>query len=181
MKIYTKKGDSGETSLFGGTRVKKSDIRIEAFGDIDELNSYIGLLASMPEYTSCQNVLEKIQNNLFITGSMLAAESESAKTKIPVLKPNETEILENEIDRMTNSLPPLQGFILPGGNEAISFCHIARCICRRAERHIVTLSQHHPVEGIVIIYLNRLSDYLFVLARQTAYGMDVKERLWVKV
>ena len=180
MKIYTKKGDNGETSLFGGTRVKKSDIRIEAFGDMDELNSYIGLIASLPEYGSNLAALERIQNNLFVAGSMLAAESENARSRIPILNSGEPEILEKEIDRMTGILPPLKGFILPGGSQAVSVCHIARCICRRAERHIVALSNFHPVDNSVIIYLNRLSDFLFTLARKAAHDSSIQERLWEK-
>ena len=180
MKIYTKKGDGGETSLFGGTRVSKSDPRVEAFGDVDELNSCIGLLASFPEYSSCRNLLDRIQNNLFIVGSMLAAGSDTARAKIPVLDSREPEILEKEIDRMSRDQEPLRGFILPGGNPPVSFCHLARCVCRRAERHIVTLLQACPVDKVVLVYMNRLSDYLFTLARQIAHDTSAGERLWEK-
>jgi cob(I)alamin adenosyltransferase len=179
MKIYTKTGDKGQTSLLGGTRVLKSHIRIEAYGTVDELNSSIGLLACLPEISiESKNVLVRIQNALFTIGSVLACETEAAISGIPQLKAEESNLLEKEIDEIEKKLPALRVFILPGGHPAVAHCHIARCICRRAERLVVGLSQEQGVPGEIIIYLNRLSDYLFMLARNTSFELGMQDIPW---
>jgi len=179
MKIYTKTGDGGTTSLIGGTRVSKAHLRIEAYGTIDELNSYIGLCKDLlGEQNSA--VLPEIQDRLFTIGSALACDPEKeTKMKIPDLKEEDVALLENEIDSMNEMLPPMKSFILPGGHATVSHIHIARCICRRAERSCVRLQiEKNEVESIIPKYLNRLSDYLFVLARYTAHTLKVSELPW---
>ncbi|WP_423149321.1 cob(I)yrinic acid a,c-diamide adenosyltransferase [Rubrolithibacter danxiaensis] len=178
MKIYTKTGDKGYTSLIGGTRVPKYNIRIESYGTIDELNSYIGLIRDFDINNSYKNVLKEIQDRLFTIGSVLASDPEKSKMKIPDLYEKDIELLENEIDRMENELQPLKNFILPGGSNSISFCHVARCVCRRAERAVVHLAEESHVEEKVLIYLNRLSDFLFVLARKLAQDAGIQENEW---
>ena len=178
MKIYTKTGDKGYTSLIGGTRVPKFHIRIETYGTIDELNSYIGLISDQEIDLHDKGVLKEIQDRLFTIGSVLASDPEKSRMKIPDLKEEDIELLEREMDRMNEILPELRKFILPGGNNAISFCHIARSICRRAERLTVLLAEESYVEERVIIYLNRLSDYLFVLARMIGFSSGIKENEW---
>lgn len=185
MKIYTKTGDTGETSLFGGQRVKKYNLRIEAYGTIDELNSYIGLIRDQKLDKKSFDVLIKIQNQLFTIGAMLATPPDKEKLKsgkdrlqIPKISKNDIELLEVEIDAMNTSLKPMTHFILPGGHQTVSFCHIARCICRRAERITVELNENEPVNEGILIYLNRLSDYLFVLARKLTYDNHVVEIAW---
>jgi cob(I)alamin adenosyltransferase len=178
MKIYTKKGDSGTTQLIGGTRVSKGHIRIEAYGTIDELNSYIGLLRDQAIKQSHIDVLLEIQDRLFTIGSSLASDPEKSNMKIPDLKEEDVLLLEREMDAMEEKLPELKAFILPGGNTVVSFCHIARCVCRKAERLVVHLSENDFVEPIVIRYLNRLSDYLFVLGRAIAVETNAVERPW---
>jgi cob(I)alamin adenosyltransferase len=185
MKIYTKTGDTGETSLFGGQRVSKNHIRVEAYGTIDELNAYIGLLRDIANYDSIKQVLFKIQNELFVLGGILATPPEkeklkSGKDRLKVEKINEKHILflEEEIDRINEQLPAMTHFILPGGHPTVSYCHIARNICRRAERRLVALSVESVVDTQLISYLNRLSDYLFVLARILTKKLGVKENLW---
>ena len=185
MKIYTKTGDTGETSLFGGQRVKKYNLRIEAYGTIDELNSYIGLIRDQKLDKNSFDVLIKIQNQLFTIGAMLATPPDKEKLKsgkdrlqIPKISKNDIELLEVEIDAMNTSLKPMTHFILPGGHQTVSFCHIARCICRRAERITVELNENEPVNEGILIYLNRLSDYLFVLARKLTYDNHVVEIAW---
>jgi cob(I)alamin adenosyltransferase len=185
MKIYTKTGDKGETSLFGGQRVKKYNLRIEAYGTIDELNSYIGLIRDQKLDKKSFEILIKIQNQLFTIGAMLATPPDKEKLKsgkdrlqIPKISEKDISLLEEEIDIMNTSLKPMTHFILPGGHQTVSFCHIARCICRRAERITVELSENEIVNDGVLIYLNRLSDYLFVLARKLTYDNDVKEIAW---
>ncbi|GGH19783.1 cob(I)yrinic acid a,c-diamide adenosyltransferase [Mucilaginibacter phyllosphaerae] len=179
MKIYTKTGDKGYTSLIGGTRVPKHHLRIESYGTVDELNSYIGLIRDqqMSEYD--KDVLKQIQDRLFTIGSSLAADPEKSKMQIPDLHLADIELLEQEMDRMNETLPQLRHFILPGGNNTISYCHIARCVCRRAERLSVHLAEESTVDEKVNIYLNRLSDYLFTLARMVAHTDKVPENQWI--
>jgi cob(I)alamin adenosyltransferase len=177
-KIYTKKGDTGKTSLIGGTRVSKNHVRIEAYGTVDELNSWLGLLRDATEDEATKNILIKVQNSLFDTGSLLAADPEHNKMKLPQLSENDIVLLEKEIDKMNETLSPIKNFLLPGGHVAVSHCHIARCVCRRAERRITQLSEESAVEPLIIKYLNRLSDYLFVLSRKLAADYHVQEIPW---
>jgi len=186
MKIYTKTGDKGETSLFGGTRVPKYHLRIEAYGTIDELNSYIGLIRDQQIDSHTEEVLLTIQNKLFTLGAMLATPPEkellkSGKERLNINKVDESSVvlLENEIDFMNESLPPMTHFVLPGGHTTVSFCHIARCICRRAERIATQLNDESEINEQILIYLNRLSDYLFVLARKLTYDNNAKEIQWI--
>ncbi|GAB2690440.1 cob(I)yrinic acid a,c-diamide adenosyltransferase [Mucilaginibacter koreensis] len=179
MKIYTKTGDKGFTSLIGGTRVPKHHLRIESYGTVDELNSYIGLIRDQNIEPSDKQLLKEIQDRLFTIGSSLAADPEKSKMVIPDLKMEDIELLEQEMDRMNTILPQLRHFILPGGSNAVSFCHIARCVCRRAERLCVHLAEESPVDEKVNMYLNRLSDYLFVLARMVGYQQQVPENQWI--
>ena len=178
MKIYTKKGDTGTTQLIGGTRVSKSDLRIDAYGTVDELNSFIGLVRDQKIDKHYTEVLSNIQDRLFVIGSWLATDAEKSMMTLPKLTEQDVELLEKEIDNMTEKLPELKSFILPGGHTIVSYCHIARCVCRRAERLASGVGQHTPVEPLLIKYLNRLSDYLFVLARAIAHDLKVEEILW---
>ena len=180
FKIYTKTGDLGKTSLIGGTKVPKSHLRIESYGTIDELNSFIGLLNDQITDEKSKNVLREIQDRLFTIGSSLACDPEKEpKMKLPDLKEEDIQLLENEIDEMSNHLKPMKSFILPGGNTAVSMAHVARCVCRRAERHCVNMMEQKMfVDALVIKYLNRLSDHLFVLARYIAHLSGVKEIEW---
>jgi cob(I)alamin adenosyltransferase len=179
-KIYTKTGDKGTTSLIGGTKVPKSHLRIEAYGTTDELNSYIGLCRDLITHERSRFILQEIQDRIFTIGSTLACDPvKEPKMKIPDLHEKDVTVLEKEIDTMNNIIPPMKNFILPGGHPSISHLHIARCICRRAERCCVRLeSENEEVDPIVIKYLNRLSDYLFVLARFTAFQLKVPEIFW---
>jgi len=179
MKIYTKTGDKGFTSLIGGTRVPKYHIRIESYGTIDELNSYIGLIRDQDIDAADKTLLKEIQDRLFTIGASLAAEPDKSKMVIPDLHTEDVELLEEEMDRINEKIPPLKHFILPGGSSAISFCHIARCVCRRAERLVVQLNDESAVDEKVIIYLNRLSDYLFTLARKVGFENQVPENEWL--
>ena len=179
MKIYTKTGDKGFTSLIGGTRVPKHHLRIESYGTVDELNSYIGLIRDQDIAVHDKTVLKEIQDRLFTIGSSLASDPEKSKMIIPDLHQTDIEILEKEMDVISESLPELRHFILPGGNNAISFCHIARCVCRRAERLSVHLSERDSVDQKVNIYLNRLSDYLFTLARKIGNEHNIAENQWI--
>jgi cob(I)alamin adenosyltransferase len=179
MKIYTKTGDKGFTSLIGGTRVPKHHIRIESYGTVDELNSYIGLIRDQEISEHDKDLLKEIQDRLFTIGSSLAADPERSKMIIPDLKLEDIELLEQEMDKMNEILPELKHFILPGGSTAISFCHVARCVCRRAERLSVELSTESEVDEKVNIYLNRLSDYLFVLARKIGNELQIPENQWI--
>lgn len=179
MKIYTKTGDNGLTSLIGGTRVPKHHIRIESYGTVDELNSYIGLIRDQDIDAHDQEVLKQIQDRLFTIGASLATDPEKSKMVTPDLEPSDVELLEIEMDMMNESLPELRHFILPGGNNAVSFCHIARCVCRRAERVTVQLAEQSTVDEKVNIYLNRLSDYLFTLARKIANDNKIAENQWI--
>jgi len=178
FKIYTKTGDKGETSLIGGTRVPKFHLRIETYGTVDELNSYIGLVIDNVSNEHIKNILYDIQNNLFIIGSNLAADPQHSKMKFPELLQSDVELLEYEIDVMNETLPELKNFILPGGHTTASFCQIARSVCRRAERLTTHLKSESEVNEIVIVYLNRLSDYLFVLARKIAHDIGAPEIPW---
>ncbi len=185
MKIYTKTGDQGKTSLYGGTRVKKSNLRIDAYGTVDELNSYIGLVKDQLEDKEVNKELLRIQNKLFALGAMLATPLDKEKLKdgsdrlkIEKIQQTEIEYLEGKMDEMNKSLSPMTHFILPGGHTTVSFCHIARCICRRAERIAVELSDIEEINAYILIYLNRLSDYLFVLARKLTKDYKVTEVPW---
>ncbi len=178
MKIYTKTGDKGLTSLIGGTRVPKYDLRIESYGTVDELNSYIGMIRDQGVSADQSNILKEIQDRLFTIGAALASDPERARMKIPDLHSSDIEALENQIDVMNKVLPDLKHFILPGGDQAVSFCHISRCVCRRAERIAVHLAEESFVDEKIIIYLNRLSDFLFVLARKICYDRDLPENKW---
>jgi len=177
-KKYKKTGDLGETSLLGGTRVPKSHERIDACGTIDELNSFLGLLRDQPIGEHYRQVLLRIQENLFIAEARIAADPNLQHTSLPLLQNEEILFLENEIDEMNKSLKELPHFIIPGGYVPSSFCHIARTVCRRAERAVIRLSVKNPDEDIIIRYLNRLSDYLFVLARKTGKDAGSDEMFW---
>jgi cob(I)alamin adenosyltransferase len=186
MKIYTKTGDNGTTALFGGTRVPKHHIRIDSYGTVDELNSWIGLLRDQESGSETNKTLMKIQDRLFTIGAVLATDPEKALLKsgkqrlnIPKVSEDDILLLENEIDKMNDSLPPMTHFILPGGHQAVSFCHIARCVCRRAERMSTELYENEPFDPRVLKYLNRLSDYLFVLARKLSHDLKAKEIKWI--
>lgn len=180
MKIYTKTGDKGKTSLIGGTKVYKSDLRIESYGTVDELNSFIGLCLDHLKSHNISNVLAEIQDRLFTIGSALACDPEKeTKLKIPDLHEADVELLEKEIDKMNEVLPAMKSFILPGGHVAVSSLHIARTVCRRAERCCVKMQKKEmEVEDLIIKYLNRLSDYLFVLARFSAHELNIEEIPW---
>jgi cob(I)alamin adenosyltransferase len=180
LKIYTKTGDKGKTSLIGGTKVPKSHIRIESYGTVDELNSFIGLLSDYLSDRHSKVILKEIQDRLFTVGSSLACDPDKEPSlKIPDLKEQDVIFLEEEIDKMNEVLPPMKSFVLPGGHVAVSTAHIARCVCRRAERVCVNMQENKLfVEPLVIKYLNRLSDFLFVLARHIAHQLQVDEIPW---
>jgi cob(I)alamin adenosyltransferase len=178
MKIYTKKGDSGNTGLIGGTRVPKSSLRIEAYGTIDELNSWIGVMRDQAIDVQYITQLIEIQDRLFTIGSSLASDPEKSNMKIPDLLESDIVQLEQWMDEMDSQLPEMRFFVLPGGNQTVSFCHVARCVCRRAERIIVDLHAHEFVAEIVMKYVNRLSDYLFVLSRKISQDLHVEEQPW---
>jgi cob(I)alamin adenosyltransferase len=179
FKIYTKTGDSGQTSLIGGTRVPKFHPRIDTYGTIDELNSFIGLIRDQEIDQHSKDVLLEIQDRLFTLESLIALDPESgADIKLPLLKEEDVELLEKEIDLMNMDLPELKSFIIPGGHIAVSHCHIARCVCRRAERAAIRLDHVQTVAPLHIKYLNRLSDYLFVLARKISKYKKVEEIHW---
>jgi cob(I)alamin adenosyltransferase len=179
FKIYTKTGDKGETSLIGGTRVPKYHERIEAYGTLDELNSFIGLIRDQDIDDLSKKTLIEIQDRVFTAESLLAVDAENPPPrKLPEIIESDIEFLENEIDRMNETLPPISNFVLPGGHPVVSYCHIARTICRRAERKTLKLSQTYQVHALVIKYLNRLSDYLFVLSRKMTIDFDAIETPW---
>ncbi len=182
MKIYTKTGDDGTTSLIGGRRIPKYDLQIEAYGTVDELNSYVGLLRDQSVEEHTKKILIKIQDRLLTICSILASDTEKSNLKIPTLNDKDIELLEKEIDKMAENLPPLSSFVLPGGHTAVSFCHIARNVCRRAER--ITVQLAHKVSlyqtDLVIKYLNRLSDYLFILSRKFSSDYNAEEIIWKK-
>jgi cob(I)alamin adenosyltransferase len=180
FKIYTKTGDLGKTSLIGGTKVAKSNKRIDTYGTVDELNSYIGLVSDIFLHERTNNTLKEIQDRLFTVGSSLACDPDKEPImKIPDLHEADIELLEKEIDAMNEVLPPMKFFVLPGGHPSISTTHVARCVCRRAERNCVQMQEDGLfVEPLVIKYLNRLSDYLFVVSRFIAYTLQVAEIPW---
>jgi cob(I)alamin adenosyltransferase len=178
MKIYTKTGDTGKTSLIGGTRVYKSHDRIDVYGTVDELNSYIGLVRDQPVNAGRAGILKEIQDRLFTIGASLASDPEKSIKKIPDLLESDVSLLEKAMDEMTETLPELRFFVLPGGHQSVSFCHVARTVCRRAERLAIALSQESFVEPLVIVYLNRLSDYLFVLSRKMTQELGTEEIAW---
>lgn len=178
FKIYTKTGDSGETSLIGGVRVPKYHLRIESYGTIDELNSYIGLIKDSLQDKEVLNILAEIQDRLFTVGSLLASHPEKSKMKVPDLHEADIELLEKKMDEMDQYLPALKSFVLPGGNITASHCHVARCVCRRAERLVVHLAAETEVAPIVPKYLNRLSDYLFMLSRKIVIDAGGTEVAW---
>ena len=177
-KIYTKTGDSGEASLLCGTRTTKNHLRIEAYGTIDELNSYIGLIRSYKIKKHDFDVLLYIQHRLFEAGSILACEKKTILNKLTKIKEEDILLLEKEMDIMNTDLPVLNSFILPGGDKIVSHCHIARCICRRAERIICAIPQLNEPDKIILKYLNRLSDYLFVLSRKITNENNIIETTW---
>ena len=178
MKIYTKTGDDGTTSLFGGLRLPKAHLRIDAYGTVDELNSYLGLLRDQPVNAGRKEILIEIQDRLFTIGSILATEPGNTKVKVPHLNKTDITFLEKEIDTMDGQLPPMKFFVLPGGHESVSIGHVVRTVCRRAERLVTALHEQSPVDALVIPYLNRLSDYLFVLSRQMAQELKIEETPW---
>lgn len=177
-KIYTKTGDKGETSLLGGRRVPKYHLKIEAYGTIDELNSFVGLLRDQQIAEPYQTILLQIQDRLFVAESLIAADAGAEDFALPQLHEQDVALLETEIDLMNQALPALSSFILPGGHQAISYAHVARCVCRRAERIIIHLAEDYPVDELIIRYFNRLSDYFFVLARKIALDRGIPDQLW---
>ncbi|MBP6794945.1 MAG: cob(I)yrinic acid a,c-diamide adenosyltransferase [Saprospiraceae bacterium] len=178
MKIYTKTGDTGQTSLYGGKRLSKSNLRVEAYGTLDELNSWLGLLKDEIHGTHIKELIKEIQDRIFTISAHIASDPEK-DMPLPDIFDHDIALLEVEIDKMNEHLKPLQYFILPGGHRKVSEIHIVRTVCRRSERMIVALSEQSKVEPIIIIYLNRLSDFLFVLARFIAKELDVEETKWV--
>ena len=178
MKIYTKTGDKGTTALFGGARLPKHHIRIESYGTVDELNSFIGLVRDHLTNEELRAELKSVQETLFTVGSHLAADPSKENLWIPEIKPAEVALLEKGIDRMEESLEPLKNFILPGGHPVVSHCHVVRCVCRRAERNVVALGEIEKVAPILSQYLNRLSDYFFVLARFVGKELGAAEVVW---
>jgi cob(I)alamin adenosyltransferase len=177
-KIYTKAGDKGSTSLIGGTRLPKDHIKIEAYGSVDELNAWIGVLADAPENLERKAFLKEIQDRLFTIGAELASEPERNKKKLPELFETDVELLEKEMDIYNESIPTLRAFLLPGGHSLVSFTHVARTVCRRAERQVIRLSHLEDVNVLIVKYLNRLSDYLFVLSRKTTQEQNAPEVAW---
>jgi cob(I)alamin adenosyltransferase len=179
MKIYTKGGDEGQTALFGGERVPKHHLRIESYGTVDELNSFVGLIRDQGIDEHTFDMLIEIQDRLFTLGSMLATpDDKGGKIKIPKLVATDVELLEKEIDMMTDMLPTLQSFVLPGGHTIVSYCHLARTVCRRAERWVTNLAENDVVDPLVIQYLNRLSDYFFTLSRKLSQDLGANEVEW---
>jgi len=186
MKIYTKTGDKGTTALFGGTRVPKHHIRIESYGTIDELNSHIGLIRDQAIDPIHKKVLMEIQDRLFTVGAILATDPEKTTLKngkdrlnIPKISESDIKLLEDNMDNMNAALPPMTNFVLPGGHQTVSFCHIARTVCRRAERLASHLNDMEPFQPETLMYINRLSDYLFVLARKLSHELQAEEIKWI--
>ena len=178
-KIYTKTGDKGQTSLLGGTRVSKGHERVEAYGTLDELNSFIGLIRDQKIDEHYKIVLKTIQEKIFTAESWIASDPDIKPKKLPAIDEQDIKVLEEEIDEMNKSLPGLRHFILPGGATIVSYCHIARTVCRRAERIVIRLKEKNPMDVIIIKYLNRLSDYFFVLARKSGHDLGASEIQWV--
>lgn len=186
MKIYTKTGDKGSTSLFGGSRVPKHHIRIESYGTVDELNAHVGMIRDQIRDEHLKNTIIRIQDRLFIIGAMLATDPKrailkSGKQRLDITRIEQADVtlLEQEIDIMNEVLPPMTHFVLPGGHPSVSSCHIARCVCRRAERITTALNDNEPVDEIILQYLNRLSDFLFVVARKLTQDLQVEEIQWI--
>jgi len=179
FKVYTKTGDKGQTSLIGGTRLPKHHIRIEAYGTVDELNSWIGLLRDQAIDERSIKTLLETQDRLFTIGSLLAADPEKNKMKLPDIKEEDIVLLEKEIDAMEETLPEMKHFVLPGGHTIVSYCHLARCVCRRGERAVLRLAENEKVDELVYKYLNRLSDYLFVLSRKLSQDLKANETPWI--
>jgi len=186
MKIYTKTGDDGSTALFGGTRVPKHNIRIDAYGTVDELNSWLGLIRDQKMDGHVKQILISIQNKLFTIGAELATDPQKAvlksgKERLGINKINgeDIELLEKEIDQMNETLPPITHFVLPGGHPSVSYCHIARTVCRRTERLVSHLHEQEPFDPSILSYINRLSDYLFVLARKLTKDVKAEEIKWI--
>jgi cob(I)alamin adenosyltransferase len=186
MKIYTKTGDKGTTALFGGTRVPKHHIRIDSYGTVDELNSHLGLIRDQDIDVHSKTILQGIQDKLFTVGAVLATDPEKAILKngkerlnIPKISEGDIQLLEKEMDAMNLELPEMTHFVLPGGHQTVSFCHIARCVCRRAERLASALNELEPFQPETLTYLNRLSDYLFVLARKLSKDLQAEEVQWI--
>jgi len=179
MRVFTKTGDDGTSGLIGGTRVEKYDLRLESYGTVDELNSWIGLICSQKIDPTSRDLLLSVQKNLFVIGARLATDLSRTdlSAKLP-LKVEEITKLENEMDRILDQLPPMEHFVLPGGSEAISYCHLARTVCRRAERRVCQLAKEVSIPAELIRYLNRLSDYLFVLSRKIAVDEGIDEVQW---
>ena len=180
MKIYTKKGDKGETSLLGGSKVNKDNIRLEAYGTVDELNAFIGHIHDQEISENHKAILLKIQNQLFNLGSILSFDGKKTQINLPEITKENIQMLEAEIDKMEEKLSPLKDFILPSGHTIASLCHIARTVCRRAERRVVKLQAKEKISPNCLEYLNRLSDYLFVLARGILKEKSCTEITWIK-
>lgn len=178
MKIYTRKGDEGKTGLIGGTRVPKFTLRIDAYGTVDELNSYLGLLRDRSIADESKAMILEIQDRLFTIGSWLASDPEKGKMQLPEILQADITRLEENIDKMDEELEPMRFFVLPGGHETVSFCHITRCVCRRAERLVTALNEESVVNPLIMSYLNRLSDYLFVYGRFVSAKLGAEEIPW---
>ncbi len=179
IKVYTKTGDNGITSLFSGKRVPKHDIRIKAYGTIDELNAWLGVIRDTSEFDYAQSTLVKIQKQLMTVASQLAVESQKDfPTNLTPLQPDDVQFIEREIDSLTEKLPPLKNFVIPGGHVLVSYTHLARSVCRRAERYVTELDHQEPVSATLIAYINRLSDYFFTLSRFFALDLEVEEVKW---
>lgn len=179
MKIYTKTGDKGTTALVGGRRVSKGALKIESYGTVDELTSWIGLIRDQPVNEPRRDVLKEIQDRLFTIGADLASEPEELRKKpIPSLFDEDITLLEKEMDKMDTELPPLRAFVLPGGHQSVSYAHLGRTVCRRAERLVIRLAEEEEVNPMVVKYLNRLSDYLFVLSRKMTQELGSEEITW---
>lgn len=178
MKIYTKKGDQGTTGILGGVRLPKHHLRIESYGTVDELNSFVGALRDQVNEDDLKSQLISIQEELFTMGSHLASDPEKNKMKLPDLREEDVTRLEQEMDKMDEKLPEMRSFVLPGGHPAVSAAHVCRCVCRRAERNCVALSEVEFVDEKILRYLNRLSDYFFMLSRQLTQNYGVMEIPW---
>jgi cob(I)alamin adenosyltransferase len=179
MKVYTKKGDDGTTSLYGGTRVQKDHRRIEAYGTVDELNSFIGVVMAYLDNKVDVDFWQGIQSRLFDIGAILATDGKKKGLFLPEIKETHIEEMEIAIDRMEENLEPLTHFILPSGHISVAHCHVARTVCRRAERAVVSLSHDEAISELIIKYLNRLSDLLFVMSRELGRKFDVVELKWI--
>ncbi|MBK7343199.1 MAG: cob(I)yrinic acid a,c-diamide adenosyltransferase [Saprospiraceae bacterium] len=177
FRIYTKTGDQGETGLFGGQRLSKDDLRIEAYGTIDELNASVGSLADEVLSAEIKDILRLIQHDLFVIGSHLAT-MPGKNLSLPPLPEAQIQVMESLMDLWDETLPPLKNFILPGGHSTVSKAHLARCICRRAERRTISLSRREKISPQIVVYLNRLSDFFFMLGRKLALDLGVTEIIW---